>query len=120
MKAIAILGVCFLSGCVSVELPGIVSDTVKVTKDVYKSATGDKTEAKNAQPGAATPRRMIAHSYIGKDSQTVAEIKETCVTEAVQKLSQMAGKELPYTVIENDIVTLNNNVAANCKVAVEN
>jgi chemotaxis protein CheY-P-specific phosphatase CheC len=111
MKKISIVAALFLSGCVSVSVPGLVSDTVKATKDAYKAVTGDKTG-----PAAG---RVLAHSYVGKDSQTVAEIKQSCVNEAAQKLSRLAGKEPRYSVVKNEVVTFNNNTVANCELAVE-
>jgi PBP1b-binding outer membrane lipoprotein LpoB len=120
MKKMAVFAALFLSGCVSIEFPGLVTDAVKATKDLYKEATSDKTEPAKAEPGATSPRHTLAHSYAGKDSQTVAEIKRSCVTEAARKLGQVAGKEMPYTVVENEIATVNGKVVANCKLAVEN
>jgi hypothetical protein len=113
MKIFYVLAVVCLSGCVSIDVPGLVTDTAKVTKDAYKSITETKAEA------AAASHHYIAHSYVGKETQAVAEIKQTCVTEASQKLNQMAGKVVAYSVIETDIITLNNIVAANCKLAIE-
>ncbi len=110
MKKIAILAVLPLAGCVSIELPGLVSDAVKASKDLYKSAAGDKPEAPPA-------RRVFAHSYIGSESQTVAEMKQACVKEAEQKLAQALGKEPRYTVVENEVVTWDGKVMATCKLA---
>lgn len=119
MKLIYILIACSLSGCISVNLPELVSDTAKVTKDAYKSVTANKNEAKNAAAGTSVAARSISHSYVGQESQTVADIKQLCVNEAASKLTQMLGKDLPYRVLENDIVTIRNNIVANCKLSVE-
>jgi len=113
MKNFYLLAAVCVSGCVSIDVPGLVTDTAKVTKDAYKSITESKADS------AAASHNYLAHSYIGKETQAVAEIKKICVTEASQKLNQMAGKEVAYSVIEADIITLNNIVAANCKLAIE-
>ena len=39
------------------------------------------------------------------------------MSEAAAKLFKANGKEVPYTVTENTISTVNNAIAANCKVA---
>ena len=63
---------------------------------------------------------MISHSYIGNSNQTVTEVKQLCETEAAQKLRTMSGiEEVRYTVIENDIVTVNGAIAANCKLGMD-
>jgi hypothetical protein len=52
-------------------------------------------------------------------SQTEAEIKHVCVAEGAQMLRRIAGKELSYSVLRDDIVMLNNTAFANCELAVE-
>jgi hypothetical protein len=94
-----------LSGCVTIEIPEVVSDAVKVSKDIYKGAAGDGSRSK------------IAHSYVGKESQTVAEIKQRCESEAARKLREVAQKEVAYVVIENQVTSVNDKVVANCNVA---
>jgi len=118
MKRIGIAAALFLSGCVTIEMKDVVSDTVKATKDVYKEVTTKKTEPAKA-PAASPARRVLAHSYVGKDSETVSEIKQVCVNEAAQKLKQIAGKEQRYSVLKNDVLTLNNSAVANCELAIE-
>ena len=114
MKKIGIIAALFLSACISIDMPGVVTDTVKATKDVYKEATAKKTE-----PAATPARRVLAHSYVGGDSETVAQIKQSCVNEAAQKLSRLGVKEQGYSVLKNEIVTLNDNAVANCELAVQ-
>jgi len=109
MKNTGIIAALFLSGCVSVELPNVVSDTARVTKETYQELTSKKAPA----------RRVLAHSYVGKDSETLAQIKQVCVDEAAQKLSQLGVAEQRYSVVKNEIVTLRNNAVANCELAVE-
>jgi hypothetical protein len=119
MKKIGIVGALFLSGCVSIEMPkNLVSDTAKVTKDAYEGLTAKKTEPAKA-PAATPARRALAHSYVGRDSETVAEIKQVCVNEATQKLNRIGGKEQRYSVLKNEIVTFNNSAVANCELAIE-
>ncbi|MBK6850481.1 MAG: hypothetical protein IPG93_02440 [Burkholderiales bacterium] len=43
-------------------------------------------------------------------------MKQLCVAEATAKLFKAAGKEVPYTVADNTITTVNKAIAANCKV----
>jgi hypothetical protein len=40
------------------------------------------------------------------------------VNEAAQKLNQLAGRELRYSVVENQIATVGNSIVANCRLAV--
>ena len=117
MKKISIIAALVLSGCISIEMPGVVSDMVKAAKDVYKEARADKTEPTRAP--AAPARRVLAHSYVGKDNEIEADIKQSCVKEAAQKLNRIAGKEQGYSVLKNEVATLNNYVFANCELAIE-
>lgn len=118
MKKFSIIAALFLSGCISIEMPGLVSDVVKATKDAYREAMADKTVPTKA-PATTSARFVLAHSYVGKDSQSVAEIKQLCVNEAAQKLVSIAGKELGYSVLKNEVVTFNNKAIANCELVIE-
>lgn len=115
---ISVIAALMLSGCITIEVPGLVSDLVKATKYAYKGARADKTEAAKA-PATTSARPVIVHSYVGQYSQTDAEMKHLCVSEAAQKLGRIAGKELRYSVLSNEVVMLNNNAFANCELAVE-
>ena len=106
-----------LAACVSIDLPGLVSDTAKVGKDAYQSIAGKKADEKPGEPAAASGE-FITYTTVGQPSQTIAEIRDQCVREAVEKLSQLSGKEVQFTVLENTIGSVNNNVVANCKVAI--
>lgn len=118
MKKMTVLLPVFLCGCVSIEMPGLVSDVVKAAKDLYTGTRADKTQL--AKPDAIASRQpVLAHSYVGKMSQTEAEIKHVCIAEAAQMLRLIAGKELSYSVLRDDIVMLNNTAIANCELAVE-
>ena len=108
MKRLIILSYLSLTGCVSVDMSGVVSDTVKASKDAYKAVVGEKAKPA-AEPFA------VSHSYIGKDTQTIGEVKKKCVEEAEQKLQQVIGKQVRYTVTQNDVLTINTSVVANCK-----
>jgi hypothetical protein len=114
MKKTGIIAALFLSGCISIDLPNVVSDTAKVTKETYKDLT-----SKKAEPAKVPARRVLAHSYVGKDSETVSEIKQVCVNEAAHKLSLIGVTEQSYSVLRNEIVTLRNSAVANCELAVE-
>ena len=117
MKTLTLLLPLFLCGCVSIEMPGLVSDVVKAAKDLYAGTSADRTQV--AKPDATAPRQpVLAHSYVGKMSETQAEIKHVCVAEAAQMLRVIAGKELSYSVLREEIVMLNNTAIANCELAV--
>lgn len=118
MKKLSVIVALFLAGCISIEIPGLVSDLAKATRYAYRGARGDKTEPAKA-PATSSARPVIVHSYVGQYGQTEAEIKESCVTEAAQKLGRIAGKALRYSVLDNEVVMLNNNAYANCQLAVE-
>jgi hypothetical protein len=123
MKTIALLlslPLC-LAACVSVELPNVVSDTAKAGKEAYRAATG-KGEAKPAPTPSPTPKAneaaLISNTYIGKATQTVAEIQQACVAEAAEKLAQTRGSGArpgAYTVIDNQLSIVNNAVVATCR-----
>lgn len=95
--------------CVSIDLPGIVTDTAKVSKEAYQSWTGDKS-ANNAPA-----RLMVSHSYVGSQDQSVAEVRRQCVDEAQAKWAQLAGPDASYSVAENVISVGPQAVVANCK-----
>jgi DNA-binding transcriptional regulator LsrR (DeoR family) len=109
MKPVHLLLVALsvLAGCVSIDLPGVVTDAAKVSKDAYRSVVGKGGDAAQAD--------AVSNTYIGQDSQTAAEVKQLCVAEAAAKLFKAAGKEVPYTVTDNTITTVNQAIAANCK-----
>lgn len=104
-----------LTACVSVDLPGVVSDTAKVAKDTYKSVADKKGPSDSSKP-ATEPASSVSNTYIGQDTQTPAEVKQLCASEAAAKLFKASGKEIPYTVTENTISTVGTAMAANCKV----
>jgi hypothetical protein len=107
LKAAFLVAPLVLAGCVSIELPHVVADTAKVSKEAYQALKGNKSDA-----------NAISHSYIGNSSQTTTEIKQRCESEAAQKLRQMGnGSEVRYTVLENEIVAINGTIAANCRIA---
>lgn len=119
MKSLSVL-CCFaapliLSACVTVKLDNVVRDTAEVSKNAYNSLSA-KWDKKKRDKTA----EVIAHSYVGTSDQSVAEIRQRCETEAVQKLRAMTGiEDVRYTLIENDIVMINGAVAANCKVGMD-
>lgn len=110
------LALPLLTACVSIDLPGVVSDTAKVAKDTYRSVAGKKDEHEGAKVATESSSNSISNTYIGQDSQTAAEVRQLCVSEATAKLFKANGKEVPYTVAENTISTVNNAIAANCRV----
>ena len=115
MKHILVLLVLPLfSACVSIDLPGVVSDSAKVAKETYKSVAGKKGE--EAAPSEAEFSESVSNTYIGQETQTPAEVKSLCVSDAAAKLFKASGKEVPYTVAQNTISTVNNSIAATCRV----
>lgn len=120
-----------VSGCVNLEFPGLVSDTAKLSKDAYGAIVGKKDSKESAKQepekqepvepaiSAAKPSEYITNAYIGQESQSIAEIKQKCVSEAAEKLFKLAGNEARYTVVENTIATVNNTIVANCRLAID-
>ncbi|MDO8989011.1 MAG: hypothetical protein Q7U91_05195 [Sideroxyarcus sp.] len=124
-----------VSGCVNLEFPGLVSDTAKLGKDAYGAIVGKKDSKEpgaqepaiqeSAKPPqetaipAANPSEYITNAYIGQENQSIAEIKQNCVSEAAEKLFKLAGNDARYTVVENTIATVNNNVVANCRLSMD-
>lgn len=104
-----------IAACISIDLPGVVSESAKVAKDAYKSVAGKKDE-QEAVPASADPSEVVSNTYIGQESQTPAEVKNLCVGEAATKLFKAVGKEVPYTVTQNTLSTVNNSLAATCRV----
>jgi hypothetical protein len=104
-----------ISACISIDLPGVVSESAKVAKDAYKSVAGKKDE-QEAAPSISDSSEVVSNTYIGQESQTPAEVKNLCVGEAAAKLFKAIGKEVPYTVTQNTISTVNNSIAATCRV----
>ncbi|WP_073213311.1 hypothetical protein [Massilia sp. CF038] len=114
-KSLCIIAPILLSGCFTIKLDNVVRDTADVSKSAYQSLAA-KWDAKKKAKTAT----VISHSYIGNNNQTVTEVKQLCETEAAQKLRTMSGlEEVRYTVIENEIVTINGAVAANCKLGMD-
>jgi len=115
MKHILILlALPLVSACVSIDLPGVVSDSAKVAKDTYKSVAGKKGEEE--VPPSADFSESVSNTYIGQETQTPAEVKNLCTSEAAAKLFKANGKEVPYTITQNTISTVNNSIAATCRV----
>lgn len=113
--SLAILLAPLLTACVSIDLPGVVSDTAKVAKDTYKSVSSKK-EGGEADKAVADASNSVFNTYIGQDTQTAAEMKKRCVDEAAAKLFKANGGELAYTVGESTVTTVNNAVAVHCRV----
>lgn len=111
---LVLLALPLFSACVSIDLPGVVSDSAKVAKETYKSVAGKKGE--EAAPPEAEFSESVSNTYIGQETQTPAEVKSLCVSEAAAKLFKASGKEVPYTIAQNTISTVNNSIAATCRV----
>lgn len=114
-KSLCLLAPFVLSGCFTIKLDNVVRDTADVSKNAYQSLSAKWDGKKKAKTAS-----VISHSYVGSSNQTVAEIKQQCENEAAQKLRAMAGAEdARYTLIDNEVVTINGAVAANCKVGMD-
>ncbi len=115
MKIILLpLGALLLSGCVSIEAPGLVTDAARVTKDAYRSVVGKPAEPASSP---APARAALSHSFVGSESQSMADTKQACVNEAAQKLNQLSGKAIHYSVLESELSIINGHPVASCKLA---
>ena len=112
---IILLALPVISACVTIALPGVVSDSAKVAKEAYRSVTGKNDEQEGA-PSSTNLSESVSNTYIGQETQTPAEVKNLCVAEAAAKLFKSSGKEVPYTVTQNTISTFNASIAATCTV----
>ncbi len=113
LLASPLVSALLVSGCVTIKVPNLVSDTAKVSKDAYE-ALSEKRKAKRRAHDGLT----LSHSYIGNRSQSTAEIKQQCEVEGAAKLRQVGGGgAIDFTVLENEIVGINGAVVANCKLA---
>jgi hypothetical protein len=116
MKYILILlALSGISACVNIDLPGVVSDSAKVAKETYRSVAGKKEEQEEP-PSSVNLSESVSNTYIGQETQTPAEVKNLCVSEAAAKLFKASGKEVAYTVTQNTLSTISNSVAATCTV----
>jgi len=81
-----------LGGCVSVQMPAAIAEAQKMAEAAKESKEAKDLiqAARTASPGGKD-KPVIAHSYIGKDNQTLADIKQSCVVEATQKFAQLVG-----------------------------
>lgn len=106
-KTLCLVCPLLLTGCISIELPNLVSDTAKAGVNTYQNLKGKKRDDAG----------IVAHTYIGNNSQTVGEMKQHCESEAVKILRQRSNNaELRYTVVDNEIATANGTISANCRV----
>lgn len=113
MMSSAVLLSLALSACVTIEVPHLVADTAALGKSAYDGLHVIREAKKREQAGNAT-----SHSYVGNKRQTTAEIKQQCEVEGAAKLRQPGGGEqVAYTVLSNEIVSINGAIAANCKLA---
>lgn len=109
-----------LGGCVSVQMPAAIAEAQKVAEQARESKEAkDLIQAARGAAGTGRDKPVITHSYIGRDDQTVADIKQSCVVEATQKFAQMVGTDVRSVVLENEVVTARGKVVANCKLALQ-
>jgi predicted extracellular nuclease len=109
-----------LSGCVTVSMPSEIEAARKAAETAKEQAAAkDLIQAARGATATGKDKPVITHSYIGKDNQTVADIKQSCVVEATQKLAQSVGTDVRSVVLENEVVTAKGKVVANCKLALQ-
>jgi hypothetical protein len=118
MKSLSLILALLTAGCVSVDLPGVVSDTARVTKETYRSVVGNKDEAKPSTP-PHDGRDSVTNSTIGSATQTVAQIKQLCQEEAEAKLRKHVGAEARLVLLDSSVATVNASVVVHCRVALE-
>lgn len=120
MKLLILLSALSLSACVSLEFPNVVSDTAKAAKILAEKKDKEAQETRDMFAAAKGDKQpVVSHTYIGKEDQTVAEIKQGCVIEATQKFAQILGTDVRSVVLENEVVSLKGKVVANCKLALQ-
>lgn len=95
-----------LAACTTIELPGLVSDTVKAGKDIYQTVKQD---------GGKSPSNVLSNTAVGRDEQSVVQIKQQCIDEALRKLGQGNPR---YRVLENEIGMLEQRLVAHCKLQI--
>jgi hypothetical protein len=116
---VPLLFVLPLAACISIELPNLVADTTKAAKEAYQAVVPDKATAPAPAASAAVPRTTLSNAYVGLDTQSIAELRQACVAEAEKKLTQLSGKAVKYSVVENEVATIAGKPVANCKLMVE-
>ena len=122
LNKVGVLGaaLALLGGCVSVQMPSEIAAARKAAEAAKEQQEAkDLIQAARGATGPGKDKPVITHSYIGKDNQTVADIKQTCVVEATQKLAQSVGTDVRSVVLENEVVTAKGKVVANCKLALQ-
>jgi len=109
-----------LGGCLSVQMPAAIAEAQKMAEQAKESKEAkDLIQAARTASPTGKDKPVIAHSYIGKDNQTLADIKQSCVVEATQKFAQLVGTDVRSVVIENEVVTAKGKVVANCKLVLQ-
>lgn len=107
-----------MAGCVSVQMPSEIVEAQKAAAAAKEQAEAQELiKAARSAVAQGKDKPVITHSYIGKETQTVADIKQACVVEATQKLAQSVGTDVRSVVLENEVVTAKGKVVANCKLA---
>lgn len=112
LKPLFLFAPLLFTACVSVRVPHPADHAAHVSRSVHNAVA-----AKNERRARERDARTITHSYIGSGNQTANDIKQRCEAEAANKLRQMSGGDVRYSVIDNDIVTINGAIAANCRLA---
>lgn len=108
-----------LGGCLSVQMPAAIAEAQKAAEAAKESKEAKELIQTARGAVGSKDKPVITHSYIGKDNQTIADIKQSCVIEATQKFAQIVGTDVRSVVLENEVVTAKGKVVANCKLALQ-
>ena len=112
LKPLFLVAPLLFTACVSVRVPHPNDHAVHVSRSVHNAVI-----AKNERRARERDGMTITHSYVGSGNQSANEIKQRCEAEAANKLRRMGGSDVGYSVLDNDIVTINGSIAANCRLA---
>lgn len=120
MKLLILVPALLLSACMSFEFPGAISDATKAARTLTEKTEKEAKETKEMFASAKGDKKpVVTHTFIGREDQTVAEIKQGCVIEATQKFAQIIGTDVRSVVLENEVVSLKGKVVANCRLALQ-
>ena len=97
-----------VSGCVKLELPNVVSDTVRAGKDVMGGASGKKE----------TPV-MFSNTVVSEAGATPEILEGQCLRELESQAKEKLGKtQLVYKVVSKAIAKKDDKLIATCTVEI--
>ncbi len=113
-----ILGtICFLSGCVTVKAPdNLVSDTVKVGKNVYNTI---KDKVSTTEPKSTSELTVFEHNYIIPEGEELSVSNKKCLEQVTVKAKEKLNKfRLDIKQIESSINHNDGNSSLACKISI--